>query len=79
MLPAEKMKRPAGVTIIAVFNILGGIGLAVSEVLLSPQPPHGGLVGTLVVVVLLGIGIAVALLMLQNWARWVVIMFMDCH
>jgi hypothetical protein len=66
------MKRPVGVTAIAVINILGAFALAAGE-LLSAQRPQGGLLGLLVVTMLFGVGLSVALLMLQNWARWVTI------
>ncbi|HMH06241.1 MAG TPA: hypothetical protein VK579_06120 [Terriglobales bacterium] len=69
------MKRPIGVTVIAVLNILGGFALAVNEMLVSPERPQGRSLGILIVVVLLGVGISVALLKLQNWARWVAIVF----
>jgi len=65
------MKRPIGVTIIAVLNILGLFALIVSEFFVSPLRPEGGLLGLLVVVALFSVGLSVALLMLQNWARWV--------
>jgi hypothetical protein len=69
------MKRPVGVTVIAVLNILGGFALTVNEMLLSPERPQGRSLGILIVVVLLGVGIGVALLKLQNWARWGAIVF----
>jgi hypothetical protein len=65
------MKRPIGVTIIAALNILGLFALIVSEFVVSPLRPEGGLLGILVVVALFSVGLSVALLMLQNWARWV--------
>jgi hypothetical protein len=69
------MKKPIGVTVIAVLNILGGFALTVNEMLLSPERPQGRWLGILIVVVLLGVGISVALLKLRNWARWVAIVF----
>lgn len=68
---AEEVKRPTGITVIAVLNILAGISLA-PGVLLSPQRPPGTLIA-LLALNLFGVAISVALLMLQNWARWTVI------
>src|SRR5271169_5666096 len=58
---ADEMKRPAGITVIAVINILAGISLG-PRVLLSPQRPQGALIA-LLALVLFGVGISVALLM----------------
>ncbi len=67
------MKRPVGVTIIAIANLFGPLALAASEVLLAERPAQRGLLGLLVVTVLISITVTVALLKLQNWARWVAV------
>ena len=67
------MKRPLGVTVIAVANLLGPLALVASEVLLAEQPAHGGLLGLIALTVLISITVSVALLKMQNWGRWVAV------
>jgi len=68
---ATPLKRPIGVTIIAVINILAGVAVTVMATLLfvSSQQPQGIVLGIFVIGALLGFALGVALLMLQNWAR----------
>jgi hypothetical protein len=73
MLETTTMKRPVGVTVIAVLNILATLALAAGELLRSAQRPQVGFVVMLAVVVLFSVGLSVALFMLQNWARRVTI------
>jgi hypothetical protein len=68
----QPMIRPVGITAIATVSILGGIALAVLE-MLSQRRPEGGLAWILIVVIALSVGLGIALLRLQNWARAVVI------
>jgi hypothetical protein len=70
---ATPLKRPIGVTVIAIINILAGFGVT-GLLLLSSLPPEGVLLGILVTAALLGFGLGVALLMLQNWARMLTIL-----
>jgi hypothetical protein len=65
---ATSLKRPTGVTVIAVVNILAGLAVA-TLLLVSSQPLEGALLWILFTAVLLGVGLGAALLMLQNWAR----------
>jgi hypothetical protein len=67
----QPMNRPAGITVIASLNILGGFALGVSA-MFSPHRPEGALAWILAVGIL-SVGIGVALLKLQNWARAVVV------
>jgi hypothetical protein len=66
---ATRVRRPTGVTVIAVINILAGFAVTASLLLLSSQRPQGVLFGIFVTAALLGFGLGVALLKLQNWAR----------
>jgi hypothetical protein len=63
------MKRPVGVTVIAVLNICAAGGLVVNEGLLSAQRPQGAYLGVLIVCVLFSVGLGLGLLKLRNWAR----------
>jgi hypothetical protein len=65
----QPMNRPAGITVIASLNILGGFALGVSAMF----QPEGALAWILAVGIILSVGIGVALLKLQNWARAVVV------
>ena len=67
------MKRPVGVTVIAVLNICGAVGLLMSEGLLSARRTQGAYLGVLIVVVLLYLGLGLGLLKLRNWARRIAI------
>ncbi len=69
------MKRPVGVTVIAVLNICGTGMVAVSDVLGPAQRPHGVYLGFLIVVLLFSVGLSVGLLKLRNWARSIIILF----
>jgi hypothetical protein len=66
-----KIKRPTGVTVIAVLNILVGF-LFVAIVFLAQEQSQSNAPGALVTI-MFGIGVSVALLKLQNWARWIVV------
>jgi hypothetical protein len=66
------MNRPAGITVIASLNILGGFALGVSA-MFSAHRPEGASAWILAVGIILGVGVGVALLKLQNWARAVVV------
>ncbi len=73
---APTMKRPTGVTVIAVLNIiLAGVVIIASGVLPSAHRPQGVMLGILVTAALFWAGLGVALLKLQNWARVLVILF----
>jgi hypothetical protein len=72
---ATPVKRPTGVTVIAVLNILGGVAVIAGGLFLSPEPPQGVALGILVIVALLPVGLGVALLQLENWARVLMIVF----
>jgi len=67
------MKRPVGVTVIAVLNICAAGGLLVSEVLLPTQRPQGAYLGVLIVCALFSIGLGLGLLKLRAWARRITI------
>jgi hypothetical protein len=56
------MKRPAGVTVIAVWNICAARILVVSEGLLSAQRPQGLYLELLIVSVLFSLGLSVGCL-----------------
>jgi hypothetical protein len=77
MLPSERktMKRPVGVTVIAVLNTCGAAGLTLREGLFPAQRPHGAYLGFLVILMLFSIGLTVGLLKLRNWARSITILF----
>ena len=68
----QPMSRPVGITVIASLNILGGFALGVIE-MFSAHRPEGALAWILAVGVILSVGLGVALLRLQNWARAVVV------
>jgi hypothetical protein len=68
----QPMNRPVGITVIASLNILGGFALGVSE-MFSAHRPEGALAWILAVGVTVSVGLGVALLRLQNWARAVVV------
>ena len=68
----QRMNRPVGITVIASLNILGGFALGVSE-LFSAHRPEGALVWISAVGVILSVGLGIALLKLQNWARAIVV------
>jgi len=68
----EPMNRPVGITVIASLNILGGFALGVSE-MFSTHRPEGALTWILALGVILSLGLGIALLRLQNWARAVVV------
>lgn len=73
---ATMVKRPTGVTVIAVLNIiLAAVVLIASGVLPSLHRPQGVLLGILVTAALFWACLGVALLKLQNWARVLVILF----
>ena len=77
MQPPERptMKRPVGVTVIAVLNFCAAGGLAVNEVLMPAERPHGVGLGVLIVGVLFSLGLGLGLLKLRNWARSITIFF----
>jgi hypothetical protein len=68
----DNQPRPAGITVIAALNIVGGLALGVIE-MISSQRPVDDLVWMLVVGAILSVGLGVGLLRLQNWARAVVV------
>jgi hypothetical protein len=68
----QPMNRPVGITVIASLNILGGFALGVSG-MFSARRPEGALTWILALGVILSLGLGVALLRLQNWARAVVV------
>jgi hypothetical protein len=63
------MKRPIGVTVIAIANLLAALAFA-SQMFLAAQPPQGNSLIVLGVAVLLSIGLSLGLFRLHNWARW---------
>lgn len=71
-ISVQPMNRPVGITVIASLNILGGFTLGVSE-MFSAHRPEGALAWILALGVILSLGLGVALLRLQNWARAVVV------
>ncbi len=77
MLPPERpaMKRPVGVTVMAVLNICGAGMLAVSDILLPAERPHGAYLGILIADVLFSVALSVGLLKLKNWARSITVLF----
>jgi hypothetical protein len=66
---ATPAKRPTGVTVIAGLNILAGVAVLAIGSFWSPQPLQGVALGLLVTEALFGVGLGVALLKLENWAR----------
>lgn len=68
----QVLNRPVGITVIASLNILGGFALGVCE-MFSAHRPEGALAWISVVGVILSVGLGVALLRLQNWARAVLV------
>jgi hypothetical protein len=66
------MNRPVGITVIASLSIFGVLVLGVIE-MLSPHRLEGGEAWVVVVVVILNMGLGVALLRLQNWARAILV------
>jgi hypothetical protein len=70
----QRTSRPVGITGIAVLNILAGLALAVSG-MLSMQRTEVSLSWMVIVTGVLSIGLGIALLRLQNWARAVVLCF----
>jgi hypothetical protein len=64
------MKRPIGVTVIAVANFVAALAFLASETILAADPARGDLLIVLVVIVLISMGLSWALLKLQSWARW---------
>jgi hypothetical protein len=72
MLNDPPMNRPAGITVIASLNILGGLALGVSE-MFSAHRPEGALAWVLAVGAILSVGLGIALLKLQNWARAILV------
>ncbi len=68
----QPMNRPVGITVIASLNILGGLALGVSG-MFSAHRPEGALAWISALVIILSIGLGVALLRLQNWARAVLV------
>lgn len=68
----QPMNRPAGITVIASLNILGGLALGVSE-MFSAHRPEGALAWILAVGIILSVGLGIALLKLQKWARAVAV------
>jgi hypothetical protein len=67
------MKRPLGVTVIAIANLVAALVWLASKTLLSAQPPQDDLLILLTVIVLFSVGLSLALWKLQNWARWTAI------
>jgi hypothetical protein len=65
------VKRPVGIVIIALINVLGGI-LYILFTAFLPRVRNGSQ-GVLTLALLAGVGLGVALLMLQNWGRWIAI------
>jgi hypothetical protein len=63
------MKRPVGVTVIAVLDICGAGILTVRDGLLPANRPQGVYLAFLISFVLFSIGLGVGLLKLRNWAR----------
>lgn len=68
------MKRPVGVTVIAVLNICGAGILTVRDGLLPANRPRGSYLGFLIVSVLFSVGLSVGLLKLRNWARSITVL-----
>lgn len=66
------VKRPIGIVIIALINVLGGILFVLFTAFLSGLRSESQ--GVLILAILAGVGLGVALLMLQNWGRWIVIL-----
>jgi hypothetical protein len=65
------VKRPIGIAIIALVSGAGGILFVLIRAFLFGM--QSGFQGISIVAVLVGIGLSVALLMLKNWGRWIVI------
>jgi len=69
------MKRPVGVTVIAVVNIWGAFILAVGKGGVPTQQMHGVILGIVISVVLFSLGVSVGLFGLRNWARSITVFF----
>lgn len=63
------MKRPTGVTVIVIVNLVATFAwLAIKAVLIHEPSTDGWIL--ILVVALFSAGLSIALLKLRNWARW---------
>jgi hypothetical protein len=68
------MKRPTGVTVIVIVNLVVTFAWFAVEAVLSREPSTGGWLMILVAAFFFVV-LSIALLKLQNWARWTSIVF----
>lgn len=75
------MKRPVGVTVVAVINIASAALLGGSYALPPAQRPEVAFFGfpIVIVIVLASVGLGVGLLKLRSWARSITVLFCWLH
>jgi hypothetical protein len=59
------------VTVVAIVNLFSALALVATKTFLAVQPPQDDALILLVVLASLSVGLSLAFLKLQNWARWI--------